>query len=169
MIDQYIGEFGNLIDVWRTHVNDFTGYKTRYESSSHMCKSTGMSSEVVGYDGAFYPPALEQYLSSSSHSLADVSAFYSHLGILDNAVSSEVDSMLQSSCSSIAQIAQLYDEGSEYDIFKYAYDLHGNIYVLYKKYSQPDLPWNDKLHTPGQLWIRLADTPIAFPMGKVIG
>lgn len=25
-LDKYIGEFGNLIDVWKTHVNDFTGY-----------------------------------------------------------------------------------------------------------------------------------------------
>jgi hypothetical protein len=80
-----------LIDVWRTHVNDFTGYKTQYEASNHVCKFTGISSEVVGYDGAFYPPALECYLSSSSHSLADVSAYYSHLGMFDNAISGEIE------------------------------------------------------------------------------
>lgn len=76
VIDNYIGKFGNLIDVWRTHINDFTGYKTRYESSTHICKYTGISSEVVDYDGAFYPPALDRYLMSSDHTLSSLSSYY---------------------------------------------------------------------------------------------
>ena len=57
-IDKYIGKFGNLIDVWRNNTKDFTSYQTRYERSAHICKFTGISSEVVDYDGGFYPPAL---------------------------------------------------------------------------------------------------------------
>ena len=43
--------------------------------------------------------------------------------------------MLASSYESIASVAAMYDEGHEYDIFKYAADLHGNVYILYKKYD----------------------------------
>ncbi len=62
-IDSYLGKFGNLVDVWKTHVRDFTSYTTRYEQSNHICRYTNKWSEMVDYDGAFYPPALSTYLS----------------------------------------------------------------------------------------------------------
>lgn len=74
-IDKLVQQFGNTANIWKSNVNDFTGYATRYESSNHICKYTGNWSEVVSYDGAFYPPALDAYLSSS-HTLDEVSAYY---------------------------------------------------------------------------------------------
>ena len=62
-----------------------------------------------------------------------------------------------------------------YDIFKYEVDAYGNMYVLYKRYN--DVAINSlyasnehsmKLHTPGKLWVRLCDSPIAFPLEHVL-
>jgi len=139
VIDNYIGKFGNLIDVWRTHINDFTGYKTRYEASTHICKYTGISSEVVDYDGAFYPPALERYLTSSGHTLSSISSYYQHLQFFDNDISTFVNDALISSYNEIARITRLYDEGYEPDIFKYAIDAYGNAYILYKEYDSANM------------------------------
>ena len=63
-IDKYIGEFGNVISVWSNNMKDFTSYSTRYESSNHICRYTTKFSEMVDYDGAFYPPALDALLST---------------------------------------------------------------------------------------------------------
>ena len=56
-----------------------------------------------------------------------------------------------------------------YDIYKYAIDAYGNMYILYKKYSPKNgdvqsMTPSEKLHTPGKLWVRLCDSPIAFPV-----
>lgn len=58
-IDKYFGEYGQSIDVWRHNLVDYTGYVTRYETSEHTLDST--FSEVVDYDGAFYPPAIDDF------------------------------------------------------------------------------------------------------------
>lgn len=56
-----------------------------------------------------------------------------------------------------------------YDIYKYGLDLNGNSYILYKKYDYSkveelkDMTFSMKRDTPGQMWIRLAHHPIAFP------
>lgn len=55
-----------------------------------------------------------------------------------------------------------------YDIYKYCTDAYGNAYILYKKYSSKDPTEHQKRITPGQLWIRLSDSPIAFPMLDII-
>lgn len=91
-IDEYIGKFGNLIDVWKTNVRDFTSYSTRYEQSNHVCRYTNISSEVVDYDGAFYPPALDAYLERS-HQL---SSYYSHLNLdADENMNSKIMQLLE--------------------------------------------------------------------------
>ena len=79
-----------------------------------------------------------------------------------------MNNALLSSYSEIARIARLYDEGSEPDIFKYALDAYGNAYVLYKEYSSQNASQHERLHTPGKLWVRPADTPIAFPLDKIV-
>lgn len=50
-----------------------------------------------------------------------------------------------------------------HDIFKYQVDSFGNMYILYKQYSSTDATYAEKLNTVGELWIRPADFPIAFP------
>lgn len=45
---------------------DFSGYTTRYEKSDNKDRTTGIFCEVVDYDGGFYPPAVEEYLSMNA-------------------------------------------------------------------------------------------------------
>ena len=87
-IDKYLGEFGNIISVWRNNTIDFTSYATRYEQSDHVCRYTNTYNDMVDYDGAFYPPALDKYLRTKK-SLSAIDAFvneeYSHLNIANDA------------------------------------------------------------------------------------
>ena len=50
------------------------------------------------------------------------------------------------------------------------------MFILYKTYSSPSLSstWEsggpsyiEKLYTPGKIWVRLCDSPIAFPLEAV--
>lgn len=66
-----------------------------------------------------------------------------------------------------ADIAKLRDSSHQYDIYKYFEDAYKNIYVLYKKTDSSMTQWQ-KLHTPGELWIRLADSPIAMHVEDVL-
>lgn len=62
------------------------------------------------------------------------------------------------------------DVNKLYDIYKYGTDMYGNNYILLKDYTQvieslsgEELTFADKENTPGKLYIRLKDNPIAFP------
>lgn len=62
LLTGFIGEFGQVINVWKTDSQffDTTGYASRYEVSQNQPKNVDLkSNEVVDYDGAFYPPAVE--------------------------------------------------------------------------------------------------------------
>ena len=56
-----------------------------------------------------------------------------------------------------------------YDIYKYGVDINGNSYILYKNYDYSraeelkDMSFSLKRDTLGEMWIRLASHPIAFP------
>lgn len=180
-IDAYIGKFGQLIDVWRNHSKDFTSYSTRYENSNHVCRYTNIYNEIVDYDGAFYPPALSTFMMTlqsyddgkyPSTMWAQMSSYYQHLK-LGNDISSAARTQIQleqnyQAISSIA-ISKPIDENYD-DIFKYQIDSYGNMYILYKRYdySSGEPSYNEKLNTPGHLWVRLCDSPIAFPLSSVI-
>ena len=166
-IDTLLGKFGNVIDVWKNNIPDFTGYITKYEDSNHIARYTGRWSEVVGYEGAFYPPALEKYLKSQS--LNSLSAYYSHLKLdEDTSIRSMISNALTTSYSKISDIACMKQKKDVFDIYKYYVDSYDNIYILYKHYGVENPSEQEKLLTPGELWIRLADSPIAFPMNKVV-
>ena len=62
-LDSIIGRFGEVVDIWLNNTIDFSGYTTRYEMSEHVGTNVGYS-PVVDYDGAFYPPAVEEYVKS---------------------------------------------------------------------------------------------------------
>ena len=167
-LDKYIGQFGNVIDIWKNNTRDFTSYTTRYEQSDHVCRYTSEWSEVVDYDGAFYPPALSTYLAGDK-SYASVSSWYAHLSVdHDSKMLSRLScclSVCYNAISSIASDKLLKDVD---DIFKYQVDTYGNMYILYKRYAHEDVPYYEKLSACGQLWIRLADSPIAFPLSSIV-
>lgn len=164
-LDNYIGEFGNLIDVWRNNIHDFTSYQTRYEQSNHICKYTGLSSVVVDYDGAFYPDALSSYFSSWNQLLSNdfLSTWYSHLNIDNDQHMKAVVISGLSQFDEISALTQPTDILSDVnDIYSYQLDQYGNAYILYKKYGVQSPTEEQMLSTSGELWIRLADSPIAF-------
>ena len=175
-IDSYIGRFGQLIDVWKNHAKDFTSYSTRYERSDHVCRYTNIYNEMVDYDGAFYPPALSTFMNiidlSEDKIWNSMSKFYQHLK-LDNDISStkRIKTWLKTNSYDISAIAISKPIDETYDdIFKYQIDSYGNMYILYKRYdySSGEPTYNEKLNTPGRLWVRLCDSPIAFPLSSVI-
>lgn len=43
------------------------------------------------------------------------------------------------------------------------------MYILCKCFGGEDLTEHQKTIQPGELWVRLADTPIALPIEDVIG
>ena len=93
--------------------------------------------------------------------------YYQHLHI-DGDVSYREYIAGQLSCEDIYRriraIAEDKDAVSDvYDIYRYGLDNLKNIYVLYKKYREPNPTYKEKRNTPGALWIRLKNHPIAFP------
>lgn len=60
-VDNILGENGNLRNMWRYNIQDFSGYTTRYVANENVTDNNTQIFEVAEYDGAFYPPAIEQY------------------------------------------------------------------------------------------------------------
>lgn len=64
-VDKYYGEFGQSIGEWLDpEAYDYSGYTTRYESSNHTDQEFELTSDIIDYEGAFYPPAVE-YLNNA--------------------------------------------------------------------------------------------------------
>jgi len=60
-VDMYYGKFGQSVNKWLNRdLLDYSGYTTQYESSDHISNKSQVSSEVVDFDGAFYPPAVDE-------------------------------------------------------------------------------------------------------------
>lgn len=55
------------------------------------------------------------------------------------------------------------DKSDESDIYKYGMDENGNMFILFKKYNSVNPSYKEKKNTAGDLWIRLDDSPLAFP------
>lgn len=73
---------------------------------------------------------------------------------------------------SISAITNPMPLSCAFDIYKYGIDSYGNMYCLYKQYdgdivcdavARGGLSYKYKRSTPGSLWIRLKNHPIAFP------
>lgn len=51
-----------------------------------------------------------------------------------------------------------------FDIYDYALDSQNNIYILYKNYGNAHPSYKQKKNALGQVWVRLENHPIAFPL-----
>ena len=99
-------------------------------------------------------------------------SLYGHLNISnDLEMRSKVLGNMDKYRSTIRTLTAAKRLSSVSDIFKYQVDKFGNMYILYKNYGKDpaDVPYVEKLHTPGTLWVRLADSPLAFPVDAVTG
>ena len=186
-ISSFIGDYGNIINTWSTGAMDYCGYRTRYEKSTNRIevRSKTIKHELVDYDGAFYPPAIEDLFRDPSRDyyneqISSISSmiekdefgektfygkYYSHLGLSKD----EAEFICSQLVEFHDKIQDIVTErsGAEkcnvYDIYQYTLDRFSNSYVLYKKYSSKEPDYLERKDTTGELWIRKSNNPIAFP------
>jgi len=178
-IGKYIGKYGEMINIALENQYDYSGYKTRYESSTHEA-STGAKIKkygVIDYDGAFYPKAVEEFiLSSENHdqfvellsSLSERTGdfyrnYYEHLNLSKKEMSHICEQLSAYRDDIVEKASSKLYKRDVWDIYKYGRDAYDNMYILYKKYNKDNEEFKVKRNTRGELWIRLKDHPIAFP------
>lgn len=63
--DELFGKYGEAKKFWKYNVLDLTGYTTRYEAAikdEHLDDFNNTVSELTGYDGLFYPNAVQAFI-----------------------------------------------------------------------------------------------------------
>lgn len=152
-LSKRIDELGNTINFWLNWNEDFTGYSTNYE------KGGDDNDPKFNQDSPFNFDALEELLSGQTYVdtlIAGTNRFYVNEStgkfILDaDGVDFEVRRIRR--CRS--KIAGLSGKA----IARYGKDCHGNIYMLYK-----DADGRGNPNALGEMWVRMKDHPLAFPM-----
>lgn len=74
-ISKYLNQYGMAKNTWMNTANglvDYTGYLSRYEKEDNRQSKTGIFNEVVDYDGAFYPPAIEMFHKNQKQCIESV-------------------------------------------------------------------------------------------------
>lgn len=178
--DDYFGAYGQSINIWR-HFGalDYSGYITDYEYSKHNSSRSSLTSEVVDYDGPFYPPAVDMLTANYDSCMESLSSrqgefyerFYRPLAFTDDEldyVIAQFDEYWKNSGNNpyitpISTIVMDRPLSSVYDIYRYGKDKFGNSYTLYKQYFTETPSYKEKKNTLGELWIRQKDQPISFP------
>lgn len=118
-IDKFIGKNGQLIDIWKHNVQDYTGYSTRYIDSSHLMQNYIGKFEVADYDGAFYPPAIEMFRKDPVACIDSLSAQFSTVDSVNAFISDD----------SVAEDLDIY---TTQEFFSMAWNsLRGNEYSKY--------------------------------------
>jgi len=70
-----IGEYGQTVNTWKSSnagMIDYSGYRSMYERGSNWSSKLNAVHEVVDYEGAFYPPALNEYRATPKPSISSV-------------------------------------------------------------------------------------------------
>lgn len=185
-ISSCIGDYGEVLNVALNNLYDFSGYRSGYEKSNHEINTStkNVKNMVIDFDGAFYLDAIndlrlnEKGLSTFNKCCEEISSaatsieneeptyyekYYAHLN-LNLKQLKYIANQLQEYVTAIKPIVSSYKNlSSVFDIYKYASDIYGNKYILYKKYNSENPSYIEKQNTKGELWIRLKDHPIAFP------
>ena len=166
-IDNYIDDMGYVVSAWNNPLNSNSEYLTLYEKSNHS-DELNSANPLVGYDGLFYPKALDEYLTIDINNDTDLNNFiqkwYKGLNLSNNNLR-RIKDQLKHFYIEIKNIAK----DNYYDIYRYAKDIYGNIYLLLKNYGCTNINQmksvleSTKNTTPGNLWIRIKNHPLAFP------
>lgn len=186
-LDDMIGKHGNVINLSKHGMFDWTGYQSQYEKDFSQEASENPESipPQFGYAGAFYPPALEEFLDDPQTFIQNVqdnlsTSYYYRLGLSQNELNKIAEQLrvYEKPIREIVQAQKTKPDGgntlsNEYDIYKYTQDVYGNSLILFKSYKQlyqkhegedgyvPS--YNEKKNMPGELWMRIKNHPIAFP------
>lgn len=89
VVDKYYGEYGEAIDLWVNNNLDYSGYTTRYEQSNHYSSTNTMTSEVIGYDGLFYPPAVEMFVKDADRCISSIDSLQ-RINLTKNAIENSI-------------------------------------------------------------------------------
>ena len=180
-IDNLIGKYGNIINLWKYGMYDWSGYRSQYEAQLNVNEQNSKETELIGFTGLFYPKALYEFLDNPEVFIQKVllnepDSYYFHLNLTDEQCYKIAD-QLRTYQDQIRIIAQrtLDQQNSpslsgEFDIYRYGEDVYGNAIILLKDYSKiweqnggNPPTFNQKKNTPGELWMRIKNHPIAFP------
>ena len=130
-VDELYGEFGQSTKKWLDpDVYDYTGYTTKYESSNHQGIQNGKHSEVIDYEGAFYPPAVD-YLKAA-YSTEGHASFFRCLASISSAVVFNTAFMhareedLSADITNMISVTDNYDDDNNVTSVTYAKDLSVN-------------------------------------------
>lgn len=155
---------GYLINMWKNPLNSNQDYLSRYEQASHT-GTDGKDHPEIAYDGFCYPPAVAKLSANLNEFINGLNTndneYYKHLN-LSKETREHIIKQLRLCKDEIVDIAM----NSKYDIFRYGLDIYGNTYILVKQYDTDDISAIDydiRLKTPGTLWMRIKNHPIAFP------
>lgn len=145
-LDNLIGKYGNVINLWKYGMFDWSGYQSQYEYLASKEQPTTIP-DTFGFTGAFYPPALDQFLYDSQAFIQMVeddvpeSPYYKLRLPIEQCI--HIGQQLQKYEGAIREIAQRQEGNSastpclsnEYDIYKYTEDVYGNSWILFKSYQ----------------------------------
>ena len=180
-IDNILGNHGNIKDLWKSGLFDWTSYQTKYERKANLANfNKGSMSPMVGFTGLFYPPAVNALLNDRDNFLQNVQddapeSFYHHLNLPEGEQSKIYEQLLayEHMIKNVATAQGTHRLSGEYDIYRYAEDCMGNSLFLLKSYkhlyeAHSDDPnyspsYHEKRNTPGELWMRVKNHPLAFP------
>lgn len=185
-INEYIDDDGYLINMWKNPLNSNADYLTRYEQETHQA-ANGKESELMSYDGLFYPKALNDFLTDITYPVEEYDSEgnpHSGTATFIEALSGKtIDGYHCSPNNPWYDIFDLTDDerrriafqlytfkdvinklakDEKYDIFKYGLDIYKNAYILIKKYDG-EVDYDQKCKKDGTLWIRMKNHPIALP------
>lgn len=180
-IDNMLGRFGNIKDLWKNGMFDWTSYQSKYEKDASRAKlNDGSINPNIGFTGLFYPPAVDAFLNNKDEFLQDVqddspASYYHHLNLTDRMLQKIYEQLLayEPMIRDVATAQDTHQLSGEYDIYRYGEDTLGNSLFLLKSYKHlyaqhKDDPnyrpsYHEKRNTPGELWMRVKNHPLAFP------
>lgn len=180
-LDNLFGQNGNIKDLWKNGMLDWTGYQSSYERQSSLKNfSSTNANPMVGFKGLFYPPALNALFNDHDNFMQSLQdnredSYYYHLNYSDAQRQKIYDQILayENVIRHVATAQYTSSLTGQFDIYKYAEDCMGNSIFLLKSYkhlyeAHADEPnyspsYHEKRNTLGEIWMRPKDCPLAFP------
>lgn len=156
-ISDSIDRIGCTVNFWYNWNEDFTGYSTNYE------KGGSDYDPKVNQDSPFDFDALREFITFPDEFVLNIlqglNQYYRSELTGKPYLNSEETSI---EISRLQRYRQDIIDISGKAVYRYAKDFYGNIYVLYK--DEGDRTNRNAL---GNVWVRLKNHPIAFPLFDV--
>lgn len=152
-----IDKTGCTINFWYNWNEDFTGYSTGFE------KGGSDSDSKISQDSPFNFDALQEFITFPDeyilNILQGINPYYKS-DLTGKSLISDAEVSLE--ISRLQKYRQDIMDVSGKAIYRYAKDFYGNIYVLYKDEAD-----RNNRNALGNIWVRLKNHPIAFPLFDV--